>query len=73
MPAPDGSIDLRLTGANTLIDKLVEMGLVQDDQAMSARMAMGMVLKSAEGEDALEGTIAVTPDGKVIANGQRLR
>lgn len=73
MPAPDGSVDLKLTGANGLLDSLIAMGLVPEEQAMGVRMMMGMFAVPGEGEDALTSKIEVKSDGQVLANGQRLR
>lgn len=72
-PRPEGAIDLTLTGGNTLIDKLVGMGLLPQDQAMGARMMMGLFAVPGEGADTLNSRIEVTPEGHVVANGQRLR
>ncbi|MEL6168785.1 MAG: DUF2125 domain-containing protein [Pseudomonadota bacterium] len=73
MPAPDGAIDLQLTGANGLLDTLVAMGLLPDDQAMGARMMLGLFARPGDGPDTLVSRIEVLPDGSVSANGQRLR
>ncbi|MEM9972309.1 MAG: DUF2125 domain-containing protein, partial [Pseudomonadota bacterium] len=73
MPMPAGSVDLSLTGANTLIDTLVGMGLLPEEQAMGARMMMGMFARPGPGEDTLTSQIEVTEDGQVLANGQRIR
>lgn len=73
MPAPSGKIDLQLVGANKLIDTLVEMGFVPDDQAMMAKMMMGMFAKPGAGEDTLVSTVEVKEDGSVFANGQQLQ
>lgn len=73
IPAPDGAIDLKLTGGNGLLDKLIAMGLVPEDQAMGVRMMMGLFAVPGEGEDTLNSKIEVKPDGQVLANGQRLR
>jgi hypothetical protein len=73
MPAPDGAIDLKLVGANALIDKLVGMGLIPQDQAMMAKMSMGMFAKPGDGPDTLTSKIEVTKDGHIFANGQQLQ
>ncbi len=73
MPAPDGSVDLKLTGANSLIDKLVAMGLLPEDQAMGARMMMGLFAIPGDGEDTLTSKIEVKSNGQILANGQRLQ
>lgn len=72
-PRPEGGIDLTLTGGNVLLDKLVDMGLLPQDQAMGTRMMMGLFAVPVEGEDTLNSRIEVTPEGQVMANGQRLR
>lgn len=72
IPAPDGRIALELTGANQLIDRLVEMGVIPADQAMGARMMMSMFARPA-GDDVLTSTLEVRPNGQVLANGQRIR
>ena len=73
MPAPAGEANLSLSGANTLMDKLMEMGLMSDNDAMGARMMMGMLAVPGEGEDTLNSKIEITEDGKILANGQRLK
>ncbi len=73
LPAPDGSVDLRLIGANSLLDKLTAMGLLPQEQAMGARMMMGLFAVPGAGEDTLTSTIEVKPDGQILANGQRLQ
>ena len=73
MPAPDGGVDLKLVGGNGLIDKLVQMGLLPQEQAMGARMMLGLFAVPGEGEDTLTSRIDVKPDGQVLANGQRIR
>jgi hypothetical protein len=72
-PKPVGDVALRLTGANTLLDKLVAMGLLAQDQAMGARMMLGMAAVPGEGEDVLTSTIEFTEEGGIVANGQRLK
>ncbi|WP_439111023.1 DUF2125 domain-containing protein [Lentibacter sp.] len=73
MPKPTGAVDLQLVGGNGLIDKLVAMGLVAEEQAMGARMMMGLFAVAGEGADTLNSKIEVNEQGQVFANGQRLR
>ncbi|WP_172300114.1 DUF2125 domain-containing protein [Pseudoruegeria sp. HB172150] len=74
MPAPTGKISLQLVGANALLDKLVSMGLVPEDQAMGARMMMGLFARPGDGDDTLVSEIEVDgATGAVSANGQRLQ
>jgi hypothetical protein len=73
IPAPDGAINLTLTGANALLDTLVNMGLLPQDQASGARMMMGLFAVPGNGPDTLESTIEVKPNGQILANGQRIQ
>jgi len=71
-PKPLGAIDLNLTGANALMDKLVAMGLVPADQVMGFRMMLGMFAVPA-GDDAVTSKIEFKEDGGIYANGQRIQ
>lgn len=73
MPMPAGTANLMLTGGNTLLDTLVGMGLVPEDQAMGARMMLGLFARPGDGPDTLVSTIEVNEDGSVLANGQRIK
>lgn len=73
MPRPTGALDLRLVGGNALLDKLIAMGLVPQDEAMGARMMMGLFGRPGDGPDTLTSRIEVTPEGAVLANGQRIQ
>ncbi len=72
-PTPSGAINLMLTGGNGLLDTLVNMGLVPQEQAMGARMMLGLFARPGDGPDTLVSTIEVGSDGSVSANGQRIR
>jgi hypothetical protein len=69
---PVGSIDLSLTGANGLMDKLVKMGFVPQDQIMGAKMMLGLFAVPT-GEDAYSSKIEFKDDGGIYANGQRVQ
>ncbi len=73
MPRPEGFVELALTGANAVLDKLIQMGFVSDNDAMGARMMMGMFAVPGEGEDSLKSRIEINEQGQVLANGQRIR
>lgn len=73
MPKPVGSVNLKLVGANALLDKLIEMGFVSSDDAMGARMMMGLFAVPGSAEDTLTSEIKFTDEGQVLANGQRLK
>lgn len=73
MPQPSGTVSVMLTGGNTLLDTLVGMGLLPEDQAMGARMMLGLFARPGDGPDTLVSTIEVNEDGSVLANGQRIK
>ena len=73
MPMPTGVVNVMLTGGNTLMDTLVGMGLLPEDQAMGARMMMGLFARPGEGPDTLVSTIEMKEDGSILANGQRIK
>lgn len=71
-PRPEGQVNLALSGANALMDNLIEMGLVPEDQMMGARMMLGM-FATPVGDDELTSTLEINDQGHVLANGQRLQ
>ncbi len=73
MPAPEGALDLNLTGANGLLDNLTAIGILPADKAMGARMMMGLFAVPGEGADTLKSKIEINHQGHVLANGQRLK
>jgi hypothetical protein len=73
IPMPSGILDLQLVGANGLIDTLIATGLLPEEQAMGARMMLGLFARPGEGADSLVSTIELQEDGSVLANGQRIR
>jgi hypothetical protein len=74
LPKPTGSTNLQLIGGNGLLDKLIAMGLVPEEQAMSARMMMALFTTMAVGsEDTITSEIVIEEDGSIFANGQRLQ
>ena len=73
MPAPSGVANLELVGANALIDKLIGMGLMSENDALGARMMMGMMAVPGDEPDTLTSKIEFTEDGQILANGQRIK
>jgi len=73
VPPAEGTVDLRLEGGEGLLDKLVAIGLVPEDQAMTARMMASMFAQPVEGEDTLTSRVEIKKDGTVTVNGQRMR
>lgn len=73
VPMPAGTINLMLVGGNGLLDTLVAMGLVPEDQAMGARMMLGLFARPGDGPDTLVSEITFQEDGAILANGQRIR
>ncbi|NOD94135.1 DUF2125 domain-containing protein [Ruegeria sp. HKCCD4884] len=73
LPSPIGVANLQLVGANQLIDTLIGMGIISDNDALGARMMMGLMAVPGEQPDTLNSTIEFTEDGQILANGQRLK
>lgn len=71
MPAPSGSLELMLTGANALMDQVAALGLVPEDQVMMGQMMLGMFATST-GEDSYESTVEIR-DGGVFVNGTQVQ
>ena len=72
-PPPVGGVDLRLEGGNGLIDGLVAIGLLPEEQAMAARMMMGLLAVPGDAPDTLTSRIEINEQGHVMANGQRIQ
>ena len=72
-PRPNGEINVTLDGANTLIDKLIAMGLLTGEDAMGARMMMSMFAVPGDGPDSLKSTLTINDQGHVLANGMRIQ
>lgn len=73
VPRPAGAVDLKLVGGNGLLDKIVQMGFISNQDAMGARMMMGMLAVPGEGPDTLNSRIEINDQGHVLANGQRIQ
>jgi len=72
MPRPEGEASVKITGFNALLDNLVAMGLVPEQDVMGARMMVGMFARST-GDDQMETSVEVLPNGQVNVNGNRVR
>lgn len=72
-PKPVGDIDINIAGANGLMDKLTAMGMLPAEQAMGARMMLGMFAVPGATPDTLTSKIEFNAAGQILANGQRIR
>ena len=72
LPRPEGEVNFAINGVNGLVDRLIQMGLIPEEQAMMPRMMLGM-FATPVGDDMLTSTIEINSEGHVLANGQRLR
>lgn len=70
---PVGALNFALAGGNGLLDKLTGIGLLPQEQAMGARMMMGIFAIPGDAPDTLNSKIEFTQDGQILANGQRIR
>lgn len=72
IPAPTGKLDLKLTGANALLDKIVAMGFITQDDAMGYKMMVSMFANATPDKDEMTSTLEFKDKG-FYANGQRLQ
>jgi len=73
MPKPVGAVSVALAGGNALLDKLVAMGLLPEQQAMGARMMMGLFAVPGDAPDTLKSKVEFNEAGQILANGQRIK
>ncbi|WP_425101227.1 DUF2125 domain-containing protein [Tropicibacter sp. S64] len=73
IPRPEGKIDLSVSGANGLIDKIIQMGLMSEEDAMGARMMLSMFTVPGSEPDTATSSIVFNEQGQVLANGQRIK
>ncbi|PRY92792.1 uncharacterized protein DUF2125 [Hasllibacter halocynthiae] len=67
-PAPDGTIELSLTGLQGLVRTLVQAGLVPAEQALFVQGMVGAVARPV-GEDQFVSEIVFGPGASITANG----
>ncbi len=72
LPAPTGTINLKIVGMNMLMDTLISMGLISEDDAMGARMMISMFANPGAGDDEFVSVLEFKDKG-FYANGQRLQ
>ncbi|MEZ5799079.1 MAG: DUF2125 domain-containing protein [Paracoccaceae bacterium] len=72
MPMPLGEANVNVTGANALIDGLIKTGLLAEEDAMGARMMMGMFM-TPTGDDALTSKIEAKEGFAIFVNGQQIQ
>ena len=72
-PSAVGELELELLGANKLIDRLVQIGILQPQDVTGIRMMMGMAARPGDEPDSLVSKIELTPNGGLVANGMPLR
>ena len=73
MPRPIGHLEVELDGGYALLDRLVEMGLIPKTQSLGVRMMLSMFTVPGTNDDKVITLLEITPDGYVLANGQRIR
>jgi hypothetical protein len=72
VPAPSGAINIDIKGVSALIDNLIKLGIITDDDAMGARMMLGMFTRPGSEADQVTSVIEFK-DGGLFANGQQLQ
>jgi hypothetical protein len=73
-PVPEGTVNISLTGAQGLIGKLTEIGLIPEQNVMMIQGMTAMFFRPGDGgEDHLISVIEMTKDGHVKANGMQIK
>lgn len=72
MPMPLGEANVTVTGANALIDGLIKTGLLAEEDALGARMMMGMFFVPGANADELTSKIEAKEGMQILVNGQPL-
>lgn len=70
-PMPEGKINLDLAGANTLLGKLLSLGLIDPQVSMGFGLMSSMLARPGPAPDTLVSEIEFA-GGKILANGQPL-
>jgi hypothetical protein len=71
IPMPLGEANITVSGANKLIDGLIATGLLAEEDAMGARMMMGMFMVPS-GDNTLTSKIEAKEGMQILVNGQPL-
>ncbi|MFN3209750.1 MAG: hypothetical protein ACE369_12280 [Roseovarius sp.] len=73
-PVTEGQATFEVSGAQGLLDRMLAAGALTDDDAVSARMTLGMFTDPVDGDPGrVRSEISITADGQVTVNGQRVR
>jgi hypothetical protein len=73
-PVPEGKVNISLKGAQGLMGKLTEIGLLPAQNAMMIQGMTAMFFRPSEGgEDHLTSVIEMTKDGQIMANGMPIK
>ncbi|MCE6959720.1 DUF2125 domain-containing protein [Cereibacter sphaeroides] len=73
LPRPEGTMDMTFRGIDAVLLGMKGSGLLPDSQAGAARMILGMFASPGQEPGSYTTRVEATPDGKLLANGQRLR
>ena len=70
---PVGEVDLELTGVQDLLARLVQAGILPQQQAMGAQMMIGMFAQPGANDGELVSNIRLTEDGRIFINDQQVQ
>jgi hypothetical protein len=73
MPMPLGEANVNVSGANALIDGLIATGIITEEDAMGARMMMGMFMAPGAEPDSLTSKIEMKEGFAIFVNGQQIQ
>jgi len=73
-PEPIGQVDIDLKGGVGLLDKLVALGLVEQQQGQMVKMMSGMFsVPGGNGTDHLKSKVEMKAGGAIFVNGQQVK
>lgn len=72
-PMPEGKLSFEMEGIYGTIDRLRQMGVLTDDQAMGVLAMLGVFARPAGEGDKLVSEVEFTAGGGIVVNGQSLK
>ena len=73
LPRPTGQLEVKAQGIDTLLDRLNQIGLIPQAQALGIQMMLPLFTTSGSVDDELKMLLEVTKSGQILTNGQRIR
>lgn len=72
VPRPEGRAQARASGLRGLVEKLVEMGLVPDEAALTFGGLLGAFTRPTDEPDTVTSEMEISPQGQISVNGMQI-